>query len=335
MAGNITVGSHEHVGQLFLDNPSGYMFGGTGDITMDVLNHTGGTGAFATVTVNSGNHTINVPLNLSSDTHFTVAAGSSLTVAGALNATGRSISKDGTGSVQFTNVRAAGLNVSAGIVQIAANGTPNSPAGTSVVSSLSILSSGTLDLTNNAMVIPYTTVGTLVGDTRQAIFNGRLATSLFASGHALGYADNAVLGRSSFAGQDVSSNKQVLIAYTFSGDANLDGVVNLLDLNALATNFGLSTATGSGRRAISPTTARSISRILTISSQFRAIAGCFTLPTAGGLGSRACGCISRNVGHDLAGGSAWCNNKTGKEIRYARTGPILWETSFWGCVRPP
>src|SRR5262249_42605237 len=30
----------------------------------------------------------------------------------------------------------------------------------------------------------------------------------------------------------------VIVAYTLSGDANLDGVVNALDFNALATNFG-------------------------------------------------------------------------------------------------
>ncbi len=93
------------------------------------------------------------------------------------------------------------------------------------------------------MVIPYTSLGTLLSDTRLGIFNGRLTTSLSAGGYALGYADNAVLGRSNFAGQDVSSHKQVLIAYTYAGDANLDGVVNLLDLNALATNFG-NNATG-------------------------------------------------------------------------------------------
>ena len=82
VSANIVVNSDEHVGQLFFDNPSGYTFTGSGDITMDVLNHAGGTGAFATVTVNSGNQTIAVPLNLTSDTHFTIAANSSLAVTG-------------------------------------------------------------------------------------------------------------------------------------------------------------------------------------------------------------------------------------------------------------
>jgi hypothetical protein len=58
-----------------------------------------------------------------------------------------------------------------------------------------------------------------------------------AGGHALGYADNATLGRSTFAGQGVGSTS-FLIGYTFAGDANLDGKVNALDFNALAANYG-------------------------------------------------------------------------------------------------
>ena len=53
----------------------------------------------------------------------------------------------------------------------------------------------------------------------------------------MGYADNATLGRSGFAGHTVDSTS-LLVAYTFSGDSNLDGTVNALDFNALASNFG-------------------------------------------------------------------------------------------------
>jgi hypothetical protein len=34
----------------------------------------------------------------------------------------------------------------------------------------------------------------------------------------------------------------VLVRYTYAGDANLDGIVNALDFNAVATNFGISSS---------------------------------------------------------------------------------------------
>ncbi len=81
-AASVTVASNEHVGQLFFDNPAGYSVGGPGAITLDVLNHTGGTGAYATVTVASGNHTISTPVAMTSDTQFAIAPGSKLTLSG-------------------------------------------------------------------------------------------------------------------------------------------------------------------------------------------------------------------------------------------------------------
>ena len=113
---------------------------------------------------------------------------------------------------------------------------PNSAAGMSIVNSMS-LSADSLDLTNNALIVDYTTLGTLLSDARASLQAGRLTTSLSAGGHALGNADNAALGRSVFAGQSVDTTS-LLVAYTYSGDANLDGAVNALDFNALASNFG-------------------------------------------------------------------------------------------------
>jgi len=42
-----------------------------------------------------------------------------------------------------------------------------------------------------------------------------------------------------FSGQQLDGDA-LLLRYTYSGDANLDGTVNALDFNSLATNFGLS-----------------------------------------------------------------------------------------------
>ena len=149
----VTVNSSEHVGQLAIDNPSGYTFSGTGDITMDVMSKAGGTGGYATVNVNSGVHTIAVPLNLLSDTRFTVAGASGLNVTGALNAAGRLIAKDGAGTLQVANVRAAGLTILQGVVALSAKGTVSDPSGTSVVQSLAISAGAQLDVTNNALIV--------------------------------------------------------------------------------------------------------------------------------------------------------------------------------------
>jgi hypothetical protein len=62
-----------------------------------------------------------------------------------------------------------------------------------------------------------------------------------ASAHltALGFADAATLGITSV--EDlVISEPSFLVKYTLSGDANLDGMVNALDFNALASHFGAS-----------------------------------------------------------------------------------------------
>ena len=54
---------------------------------------------------------------------------------------------------------------------------------------------------------------------------------------ALGFGEASALGSASFDGQSVDPTT-VLIRYTANGDANLDGKVNALDFNAVATNFG-------------------------------------------------------------------------------------------------
>ena len=62
---------------------------------------------------------------------------------------------------------------------------------------------------------------------------------------ALGFGEASTLNLNSFAGQSITG-PAIVVGYTLVGDANLDGVVNLLDLNALATNFGNPTSTWTG-----------------------------------------------------------------------------------------
>src|SRR5207248_1076161 len=58
---------------------------------------------------------------------------------------------------------------------------------------------------------------------------------------AIGYATAGAIGISTFAGEPVIPSS-IVARYTLSADANLDGVVNALDFNALASHFGASDA---------------------------------------------------------------------------------------------
>jgi hypothetical protein len=104
--------------------------------------------------------------------------------------------------------------------------------------SLTIAAGAALDLTNNSMVIDYTgPVGTLVGDTRQHLQSGRMITSTGTAGlTGLGYGDNAVLNKATFGGQPVDTSS-ILVKFTYFGDADLNGQVDVADLGVLATNW--------------------------------------------------------------------------------------------------
>jgi hypothetical protein len=226
-------GGAKTVGAVNFDSSTSYTIGVAGGNAL-ILQASAGT---ASINVINGNHTIASPVTLNSDLTITTGSASTLSVTSPVVAPSTTIVKAGAGTVQLARVEANLLNITGGIVKISQKGTANSAAGTSVVSTLFASAGTTIDLTNNSLVNNYTTAGTLPDTIRQMIGSGRIATSLGSGGHALGYADNATLGRSTFGGLSVGSNS-VLIGYTFSGDANLDGRVNGLDFNALSTNFG-------------------------------------------------------------------------------------------------
>jgi fibronectin-binding autotransporter adhesin len=230
-ARTVTVDAAETVGTINFSNPNSYTIAGSNALTLDV------SGGNAAINVLVGSHTISAPLTLAKDTTITSAAGTGVAITGAMTATGKTITKAGAGSVQFENVRSAGLAVTGGSAKISAKGSPNSSAGTSVVQSLSISGGASLDLTNNSAVVDYTgSVGTLVGDVRQHLQSGRLTSSNADASHRLGYGANAVLNKATFAGQTVDTSS-ILIKYTFAGDSNLDGQVDVTDLGALATSW--------------------------------------------------------------------------------------------------
>jgi hypothetical protein len=153
----------------------------------------------------------------------------------------------------FNFARVSNIQIDDGTIRTNPNG---GPGGTSRVSNLFITigekHSSKWDLTNNDLVYDYISsspldlVRDLIG---QGFNNGNwqglgLTSSSAASspnaGEAgrtgLGYGEASVLGLTTFSGQDIDATT-VVVKYTYAGDANLDGQVDVADLGALASNW--------------------------------------------------------------------------------------------------
>jgi hypothetical protein len=237
------------VGSMNFDNASSYVVAGAQTITIDTVS---GSGA---INVLSGNHTIAAPVTLAKDTTATIAGASTLALTGNLTATGVTLSKQGDGTLQTTNVRATGLNVSGGVVRIAPSG---AAGGVSRVAQLSVSGNGRLDLTNNKLVVT-------------AAGSANALTALIASGrNGGGWAGNGIVtsqtqattsnfttlgvataaqvkgvaatATATWAGQTVTGSDS-LVMYTYGGDANLDGKINVDDYTRIDFNVPLG-ATG-------------------------------------------------------------------------------------------
>jgi hypothetical protein len=162
------------------------------------------------------------------------------------------LTKAGAGTLAMTHVRAGTLIINQGAVSVPANGTN---AAASRLTGLTIAGGTTptarLDLANNAMVIDYTGSSPLATIAAQlkagynsGAWTGNGITSATAAANAgsahktaLGIAEASAIGSpATFFGQDADPTS-LLIRYTYSGDANLDGGVDTSDFNLLAANF--------------------------------------------------------------------------------------------------
>jgi hypothetical protein len=242
------------LGRLDFDSTHSYTIAGNRPLTLDAT-----TGA-AKVNVVSGSHTISAAVTLADNTVFTVTpATSNLSITGPLNASGKTLTKAGAGTLTLNNLRAEALSISGGTLAIAAGGTSDS---TSVLKTISIAGGAApnarLDLNNNAAIIDHT--GTSPAATvRQQIVAGRggsglgqawngngITSSAVAAANAgepescsLAYAENAALPLgpfTTFRGQPVDGTA-LLIAYTRTGDANLDGLVNDDDVTIVGASY--------------------------------------------------------------------------------------------------
>ena len=240
----VTLDSSFTTGSVSFDNSNRYTLNGPGTLTLDVSTDN------AQINVGNGNHTINANITLADSTELNVNAASSvLTINGNVTASGAvMLIKNGPGTAEMKNVRAGGLAVNAGKLTILQNG---GQIGTSKVSSLTVSTPdtvGTLDLKDNDLVVAGGTIGTRSGSVYTGITgliqSGRnggawdgpgIVTSMTSATTgtytSLGIATAAQAGITAtgvWSGQTVSSS-DVLVMYTYGGDATLDGKINIDD----------------------------------------------------------------------------------------------------------
>jgi hypothetical protein len=239
------------------DDDNNYTLAGTGPIRFQAAGP-----AVANLTVQNthgnGAHTINTPIEILGDLVITQDSTQPLTIGGPLDAAPtRSITKAGVGTVVAARVRAAALTVNAGSLVIASNG---GNSGTSVTDTLDVSGTSRLDLNNNDLVVHATAAtkdavhGDIESEIKSAqngldaalitkwdgpgITSSTARTTNVAQGFdltGLGVIRNSDLNvtipgsaYTSFSGQAVTPH-DVLVKYTYVGDANLSGAVTFDD----------------------------------------------------------------------------------------------------------
>jgi hypothetical protein len=246
-AATITVdASGVTVGSMKFDNTNRYTIAGPG--TISITAQSIGVGL---IQVASGSHTINAPLSLTSSTTIDVQpANSLLQITNLQDSAGTiALTKIGAGEAQLNRVRAGTLTINAGTITIPANGSASSA---SRVSALAIAGGATpvatLDLVDNDLLITngsYSAVKNAIAFARHGGAWDRPGLTSTAARNAL--PKNKTLGaitgaqflstgNSNFDGFAVTSGN-VLVKFTYYGDADLNGIVNFDDYSRIDGGF--------------------------------------------------------------------------------------------------
>lgn len=163
------------------------------------------------------------------------------------------LTKIGSGNLTVTSYRAGGIDLQAGNLVLAAGTGAASAASASQIGSngsggtLAIATGSSVNVTNNALMVNYT--GTSPRAALEALvaagfaggsWNGigiNSTTAASTVGSAVGIAEATDIGSPGvYAGQTID-NTTVIIRYTRSGDATMDGTTNISDFSVLAANF--------------------------------------------------------------------------------------------------
>ena len=247
-AATVSVDAPITVGSMAFTSPIAYTLAGANSITLDVS-----TGTTTTVSATAGSHVISAPVVVNDPLSVEVDPGASVSMTGGLSASAVAVSKSGAGALTVGSISTASLDVAAGDVRLAGNGTVT---GTAVVKALSVNTGAgaKVDLNNNALVVDYDTtdpsadIRTLLsqGYAGGAWSGAGLSSSAVAGapGTSVGYALSSDVTPDAIFGSVDST--AVLVRYTVAGDSNLDGITNIGDFGRLASNYNQSGVWGSG-----------------------------------------------------------------------------------------
>jgi hypothetical protein len=217
--------------------------------------------ASAAINVMAGSHTISTPITLGGDFLASVRSGSVLTLSADIAAGGFAVRKAGAGTLQLKNVRASRLDVLGGVVRVLPDG---ATAGTSKLGAITVAAGAQFDLANNKLVTQspigswngsgYTGVAGLIQSGRNGgawngsgIITSQSAALTGASFTTLGSATAsqakgiATAETTLWAGQTITGS-DTLVMYTYGGDANLDGRINVDDYTRIDFNVPLSSS---------------------------------------------------------------------------------------------
>jgi autotransporter-associated beta strand protein len=243
--------THFHTLTLFGPNPSNFGGAFSNHGTIALLN-----GTSATIS-SGGTHTGAFSLDAGTTLQFTggtnvLGASSSITGAGAVAVSGGTLILNGASTHTGPTGVAGGTLVVANADALGDGGSPLVIGGNGVVvanvglakavsvASVTTSAGGKLNLTDNAILVRGSTLAAIQAEVAKAFDGGTWAapdggiTSSNAAADparvtAIGVADNAVLGKSIFHGVTGLSSTDILVAYTYYGDADLSGSTTLDD----------------------------------------------------------------------------------------------------------
>jgi autotransporter-associated beta strand protein len=253
---NDSAANTEYAGITFAAGAGQFVITGNAiNLAGNIVNNSGNLQTIATslamqagTTFNAASDDVVIGGGISGAYALTKTGSHTVTLTGSNTYTGATIVSAGTLVIGAPGALPSNTSVSitgSSVMQLAQN------SGLATLTSLAMSSTGQLDITNNAIIINYTSGADPISSIASLILSGYangswtgpgiMSTSAQqnSSSYGIGYADAADPGDPAGLGSG-----QIEIIYTLLGDANLDGKVNGADFSLLATNFNDSVTNG-------------------------------------------------------------------------------------------